>query len=311
MTLTPRIVIATLLSVAPLIAEEAHSPVQGGYSTEPLARAVFDPAFVAVDAVNFNNWLTENIGRMTWDSAKGPREHLFYLIDSWVKSHSDGATRVWPDGEDALLAMLFSWAEPLGVHGGSQIHNALKPADMPAAEAILPIPSGFEVDLRNDTLVLSTDDWSVPVPFYFMIWRLQDLQPRNGPRTTVAVISTGAAKHEGVEGHSQSTLMLLYGPGASGPGFSGYWLPLNGFDGTEPLASTESQLRPSRRRFDAENRIRFEIVEWATDAGAYVLVYSGVEGPYEWNRPHFLDFLRALETEPTAVEAPPTSGTEE
>jgi hypothetical protein len=38
-----------------------------------------------------------------------------------------------------------------------------------------------------------------------------------------------------------------------------------------------------------------EFASWTEKQGPFAVVYLGVDGTYQWNRPHFLDFLRAVQ----------------
>ena len=60
---------------------------------------------------------------------KGPREHLYYLIDSYVKNLYSNDKRIIPEQHDLILDILFSWVERLGVYGGALVYNFLKSSE--------------------------------------------------------------------------------------------------------------------------------------------------------------------------------------
>lgn len=288
----------------------AETRIQGGYSKAPLEHAVFDPAHVAGSTTSFNEWMIINHQSLDDTSMKGPREHLYYLIDSRVKNLYAREQVVLPEEYDPILVTQFAWSERLGVYGGHLVYNELKREDEPPIPALMPVPSGFELELRDDMLVLSAEDWSVAIPYYFMIWHINEFDAKNGPHTQMVILSTGAAAHEGVEGHSQATITLCFGPGLEGPEFARYWEGLFGFTGEEPEVKTPAQPRSTRRHYDEGQKLHSEVATWDSPAGQFAVFYGGIDGTYQWNRPHFFDFLQAIQEtkrEPTPEDTPVSS----
>ena len=217
---------------------------------------------------------------------KGPREHLYYLIDSWVKMIHARDDVVFPVNHDPVLQTFFSWAERLGAFGGNLIYNALRSDQFPEMPPLMEVPSGFDVALRQDMLVVSSTrgHWSVAVPYYFMIWNITEWDAKNGPRTQLVTFSTGAAVHEGQEGHSQATLMLLFGPGDEGDSFTDYWARHLGFEGKEPARPIDVRSLKARHRFDKSTNMHSEYTSWTSPHGQFVVAYLGINGSYQWNR---------------------------
>lgn len=77
--------IALLFFSLPILADEY--PPQQGYSLAPLTTPVYDWAYVLADSVAFNNWLNVNYPKLSREEMKGPREHLYYLISSYVSEY--------------------------------------------------------------------------------------------------------------------------------------------------------------------------------------------------------------------------------
>lgn len=280
----------------PIALVHASEPIQGGYSTEPLKSPVFEVAQVAVDSAAFNNWLNSNYSSLTAETMTGPREHLYYLIDSWVSSIYKREGVVLPAKHDLLLQNLFSWSERLGVFGGNLVYNAIKSEKAPSLPLLMPVPDEFALSLKNDMLTVQSTrgGWSVAIPYYFMIWNLSEFDAKDGPRTQLASISTSAAVHQGLDGHSQATLMLLAGPGVDPAEFEAYWRRGLGFTGDEPLQDLPIDRLKSRAKFDSAAGLRSEYTTWTTEKGPIIVVYMGMNGTYQSNRPHFLDFVRSL-----------------
>ena len=74
-------------------------------------------------------------------------------------------------------------------------------------------------------------------------------------------------RHEGQDGHSQATIILMYGPGAGGPDFPKYWATKLGFTGNEPEETEPGQRRGTRRRYDDNENICYEYATSASSNG--------------------------------------------
>jgi hypothetical protein len=277
----------------------AQAAVQGGYSTQPLSGPpLFDSARVTAESIALNNWLVSNYGSLSPERMAMPREHLYYLIDSRVKEIYANTGKVMPAGQDPVLSGLFSWAERLGVHGGALLYNRFRSSQFEDQSPQLSLPQGFSIELHGDLLRLdsASGGWSVDFPYYFMLWKVEELRAKTHQRMQIAVISTGAAKDKSKLGRSQATLMLIHAPGGKLNELLSFWeqrLEEKGFREQKDLGW--NKLR-SRYDYDAETKVHKELTGWSTPKGAFVVAYIGVDGTYQWNRPHFLDFMRAVRT---------------
>ena len=136
------------------------------------------------------------------------------------------------------MRTIFSWAEPLGVYGAHHVYNEIVARsgleEVPEMPTLAPLPDAFETGFERDTLTLRSvrGGWSVRVPFWFMPFALSEFDTKNGPRTQLVMLGTGTSKHEGLPGHSQSTIRLFAGPGQVGGDFARYWRQALGFDST-------------------------------------------------------------------------------
>ena len=184
--------------------------------------------------------------------------------------------------------------------GGTLAYDALRDSNTPPGVTLLPVPGSLSLELDGDTFELASGvgDWSVDFPFYFMVWNLEDFVAKNGMRTQLAGISTGAARHEGVEGHSQATLLLMFSPGADHAAFSSYWTTQFGVADQLPPGTTDLAKRKARVLYNPATHLHTEAVLWQTPTGSFALTYSGIDGTYEWNRAHFVDFFRSVRTPP-------------
>lgn len=303
--------LSTFLAAHPASSETTADVVQGGYSTEPLAAPIFSPEQVATEGARLNNWLIENRATLTPERRQAVLEGLYALVSSHVAHLYAETKRVLPESDDLLLRSLLFWAEPLGAFGAHHVFNSLlargDEADIEPMPALLEVPDAFSITLDGDTFRLTSarGGWSVVVPYYFMVHTMSEFDTKNGPRTQLVMMSTGAARHEGRPGHSQAAIRLFAGPGQSGGDFARYWLQSLGFDADssrEPFPVGDLR---SWKRFDEPTMIQTEMVTWAGANGPLVVYYAGVKGSYEANRVHFVDFVRALRGEPMAGEPPP------
>jgi hypothetical protein len=283
-----------LLTLPAAVSTGADVP-QRGYSVLPLKDPLFDEAQVVVETMALNNWLSSNIRNLSFEQMKEPREQLYYLIDSRVKQIYAAEGQVLPRAPDPTLEILFRWPEYLGVFGGAQTYNAVKAPDSKPISRGMELPKGVALTLNEDLLSVHSDfGWSLEVPYYFMIWAVGDFTANGGPRTQVVTISTGAAKDKSEAGHSQATLMFLYSPEPGFAAFEKHWAGLFGVDTASAPISLGVRNFRSYRALDEATKIHTEFTSWTEDSGNYAVAYSGIEGTYEWNRPHFLDFIRSI-----------------
>lgn len=286
----------------PVFAQSSVDRLPNGYSVEPYKTAVFDEARVAVETVVFNNWLNLNIGNMqnkTHDEVKGPREHLYYLIDSRIKHLYSAEKMLLPQNGDPILQMLFSWSEKLGVYGGNYAFNAVK---MPSAEGMKPLmktPAGISMSMVDDTFSIKSDyGWRIKFPYNFMVFFVSDFFAKGVNRTQMVILSTGATRDKQQPGYSQGTLVFLFSPQKQEI-FHEFWLEAYKINSDTEYKSLKVENLQSQSKFDKTLMLQTEFTSWSNKNGSYAVVYSGNSGTYEANRSHFLDFLKiALDSAP-------------
>lgn len=290
--------ITSLIIAAPGFAQNASQIVpQQGYTTNTLSQPIYEVPELVVEATALNNWLNINYKNLTPAQMIGPREHLYYLINSYIKHLYTKDGIILPAESDLVLESLFYWSEQLAVFGGSQIFNAVKSADRPNMPELMQVPEPFVLSLEGDLFEIEskTEGWSVTFPYYFMVSTISDFTAKNGMRTQLISLSTGSAVDESPAGKSQATLMLAYSPGANIDDFSGFWLGNLGFVEPAKTKSLNGGARSSFYSYSTETLLHTEISIWEEPNGVFAVVYMGIDGTYQWNRPHFLDFVRALE----------------
>jgi len=269
---------------------------QSGYAVETLSQPIFDTAEVAVEAARFNNWLNENHEKLTPDQQKGVREFLYYLIDSHVKDIYERESQILPEEPDLILQTLFFWSERLGVYGGSNVFNKIRLPSEPEMSVLLHPPPSMAISMQGDLLRIESTSkkWGFNIPYYFMPHMVTEFTATNGMPTQFLAISTGAAKDASDAGRSQATLMLIFSPDVDYIEFKEFWTGQIGI----PPDATESELNfrelTANYYYDAATKIHTEAMIWQAGSGAFALTYGGVDGTYQWNRQHFLDFLTSL-----------------
>jgi len=290
-----KLVVALLITFSCSIAASEYTPQQG-YSFEPLNNPVFDYAHVVVDVAKFNNWLNANYSKLNAETMKGPREHLYYLLSSYISELYKRDKVILPKKHDLILQILFSWSERLGVYGGSLVYNQIKSKKMEPIPELMKIPGSFSLSLDNDlyNLKSTTNIWSVKFPYYFMIGNMNDFQATNGMKTQLVSISTGASKDNTKAGRSQSTLMLIYSPSNKFKTFKKYWLGQFGIPSGAKTAELGVKNLNSRSIFDNASLLHKEITFWSSETGSFAVAYLGMDGTYQADRQHYLDFLNQL-----------------
>jgi hypothetical protein len=215
-----------VLGAALVTADEPDKGVpQPGYTTTTLRAPLFDPAIVDAEARAIDVWLRTNYKKLKPEQIAGPREHLYHLIDSRVKDLYAREGRIFPKTHDPVLETLFSWSDRLGIYGGALVFNALRAPGRTEMPWSLALPRGFTMSLKGDLLEVRSNvgDWSVTVPYYFMIWNVNDFTATGGSRTQLIAVSTGAAADVSPAGRSQATLTLMFSPGADAETVASYW----------------------------------------------------------------------------------------
>jgi hypothetical protein len=293
------LLLALALIFLPSVNGNAQQPAQQGYSTEPLRDPILDQAHVLVETMAFNNWLTSNYQGLSHDRWKGPREYLYYLIDSRVKDNYVRTGKVFPEEHDVILEQLFSWAERLGAYGGSLVYNRLRTPPFQEMSPALQLPQDISLALKDDLFTIKSDSgrWSISFPYYFMIWNVSDSDTKNGLHTQLIALSTGTARDNSKFGHSQATLLLIFSPTTDTDRFVPYWQHLFGIESNGPKEELSVRGLSAQYRVDPQTNMHTEFVSWSAKKGQFAVIYSGMDGTYQWNRQHFLDFLNALQVD--------------
>ena len=270
----------------------------GPYSEEPFTRPVFDRARMLVEAVQLNNWLNANFATLSQGQRQAVREHVHALIDSRLKEQYATSKSLIP-APDPVLALMYSWAARLGVYGAADVFAVVRgPSPLQPVGGPSP-PLGIAVTLKGERLELSSvGNWSVAVPVNFFIFDLRNAEEPSGMASQAAGISTGTAPDAAAPGYSQATIALFYAEDPDLQAFTARWTERLGIP--EPVQPEEVQgsAYRSRRAFDQASRLHKEVVFLPSSKGSLAVVYAGLDGTFQWNRPHFVDLLNNLRVIP-------------
>lgn len=264
------------------------------YSSIPLEDPVFDYAKVVVDVTTFNNWLNTNYSKLDAKSMKGPREHLYYLLSSYVSAIYKRDGVILPKNPDLIIEILLSWSEKLGVYGSHLFYNKIKNPKSEAKPPFTRVPEKFTISAVNDMFVVKTknNSWEIRFPYYFMIDIVTEFTANNGMPTQIFSIATGAAKDNTKTGRSQSTLMFVHTPINDIETFKKFWLNQFGIEGA---VNDDVSSDPKKYYiYEKQEKLHKELKFIHSQEGVFLVAYMGMDGAYQTNRPHFLDFISQI-----------------
>ena len=269
-----------------------------GYSKLPLTEPVFDFVEVAVDSTAFNNWLNTNYSKLQPQNMKGSREHLYYLLSSYVSELNKKDGVILPEENDIVLGTLLSWGERLGAYGVNLFYNKIKNEKFKPMPPLIEVSEGIKISAVNDMFKVESKvgHWSIKFPYYFMIGEIKEFNTDGGMETQLLIISTGAVKDKTEVGRSQSTLMLIYSPSNEINEFKNYWLSRFEVDSKIKSKSLGVKNLESVHFYNKAALLHKEISFLPSSDGSLLVAYLGMEGAYQQNRQHFLDFLMQVET---------------
>lgn len=270
-----------------------------GYSDEPLQKPVFDSVRVLMESVSVSNWLNENYGHLSAQQTQGVREHLHALIDSRIEEIYQRDKTIHPKEPDPVLALLFAWVGRVGVYGADETYRSVRGrAPMEPPPGPRP-PHGLSVALLGDLLKVTsaTGGWEASVPYHFFIFNMSNAVGSDGQRVEAAVISTGTTVDSARPGYSQATIAIFFTPGIGLESFTKTWMERFNIAARVPSTQIAPTSFASRTAYDTKTRLHKEVVFLSSSKGAFAVLYSGLDGTYQWNRPHFVNFLTGLKLE--------------
>ncbi|MEM7379268.1 MAG: hypothetical protein AAF460_17420 [Pseudomonadota bacterium] len=273
------------------------------YRLTPQTRAVQDNNTVLFETIKLHAWLDRNrdtLPDVPAERRARMRERVYALIDSRAKYITAQEGQWVLPSRDPVLSILFYWVDALNVYGGALLVDALEPTPYapPTTHTRTQLPDHLDLQLEHGLFHLrSRDDWSVRYPYSFMLWQIGTTEDAAGQPVEVAIISTATAEDSSEYGHSQATILLSHYPSNETDALA-HALPLYGMGGNTAPEPTSVGGFNSLYAFDAAQSLHKEVVSVPLANGTLVLLYTGLEGTYQWNRLHFADFLQALSIGP-------------
>ncbi|MCH7691469.1 MAG: hypothetical protein IIA17_10555 [candidate division Zixibacteria bacterium] len=266
------------------------------YSRKPLSDPIRDVAKNLVEFMALNNWLNVNYESAPAERHQALKERLYSIIDSHVKHYFASKESLLPADSDFVLTQCFAWATTMGVYGAHSVLEKLNSNIADSLQVTAPIPTSFNLTVQGEMFDLSSawGNWRVDFPYYFMVHKLLQYKANNDLQTQIASISTGFGKHSDNDGYSQSTIMIVYSPEGVSKTFDSFWLESFGLS---PENSTDDSINGLSiyKKLDTSLSMHYELVFPKTTKGAMAVVFLGIPGTYQHNRPHFIDFLKHLE----------------
>lgn len=266
------------------------------YSRKPLSDPIRDGAKNLVEFMALNNWLNVHYDSAPAERHKALKERLYSIIDSHVKHYFASKESLLPADSDFVLTQCFTWATIMGVYGAHSVLEKLNSNIANSLQVAAPIPSSFNLTVQGEMIDLSSawGNWRVDFPYYFMVLRLKQFKASNDLQTQMASISTGFGKHLKDDGYSQATIAIAYSPEGVSETFNTFWLEAFGLS---PEDSTNDSINGLSiyKKLDTSLSMHYELVFPKTTKGAMAVVFLGIDGTYQHNRPHFIDFLNHLE----------------
>jgi hypothetical protein len=289
---TPSRVFRHAMAVTVLLGIPSSAGCQD-YGSQPLLAPVAYPADgLPVDAKEFMEWLDEAIAL---PDTFALREHVYAHIAERVKRRYAEAGSVTPDPGDNLLANLFLWSHRFGVPGSGQVASLFD--GVPTKSDPGMVADGFSLtfDPPSFSLVSNNAGWMVRFPYYFMPGVPVRQRTNNGLVTDIALVSTlTAANDEAVGGASQATILMLSAQTTDVPAFAAFWLASVGLQPQDTTSNPVPNAVKTYRGLVEGSSIWVELVVFEIPSGALLLVYSGLDGTFQTNYPHFVDLLNTL-----------------
>jgi len=246
------------------------------------------------DREAFLRWLAQSSATLTQQDAQRAQVRLYTYISELAK-HQGGR---FPAPTDTAAFAIFRAAASLGAPGADLVARALypHPERLPAPAAV---PS-FHLTFQPPLFKLASDDgsWGVCYPYYFMAAPAGRQRPTNGALTEIVILSTLTAPDQGPAGSSQATIMLAAAPLADSARHVNAWLTQFGLWPTSPPSGAPAGAWYAGAPGEPMNRLA--VIE-RLPKRILILVYLGLSGTFESNRPHFFNVLTTATSGQCAV----------
>lgn len=257
---------------------------------------ILGSADVTVRAVSINNWLADNIQSMPADQIQPAKENIYLIIDSIVKQNRLESKTDFSESDDFFLRSMFNWASYLGVPGSDLVSDHFNGKASPVSPKRVTLPQPFSITFKYPLIRLSSSDgdWTLIYPYWFMTGYVQSFQAHNNLETEIAEVSTAFAKHVGIEGYSQATIMFIFSPGNNDNIFKNFWMQSVGLKDADKIKETLRAGSATYVTYDTDKHMYKEVTFLRGTKGDIAVVYVGINGTYQANRESYLEFLKDI-----------------
>ena len=278
-----------IITVTVLFAD--NTSVMDGYSKDPLKNRVFSYDYVVTQTISINNYLNTNLNNLDKNAKRNITEDIYYLISSSISESYKQDKLIIAKKDDLILKTLFQSAQRLNVLGSNLAYYQLFQMNNTDKLQSIYFTKDLQLSLTYDLFKLEDKFWSIKFPYYFMIRKIQKSRIKN-IESTIISISTGGAKDKSKLGYSQASITLFVSDKQNNKGFFEYWYKVFKVDSKIQLKPTG--IKNYKTQYIKDKLINNEITSWSTDTNSFIAIYTGLDGTYEVNRQHFLDFLNQI-----------------
>ena len=193
------------------------------------------------------------------------------------------------------------------VYGAAEVYNKIREktdsADGNAGDegkAKSPkLPEDWSIELEEDFLVFSHEDyWKIWVPYYFQVKRLKRTEQPKGTQAEIITFKTGFMKHVGHSGASRGTILFVRSPLKTNQDmkdFRAYWHKKVHRGRKTVQTEVPATKLKSEKSLNKSAGLHVESTLFRVKKSGYAVIYTAENGPYQWNRAHYIDFLREIE----------------
>jgi hypothetical protein len=292
------VIVTSLLATAVVL---AGTPTGVDYSLMPLAgEPVTSSADQGIEAARLGRVL-ESGDPIPLGQREELRRRVYVLIDGLVKERFAAGRIVFSRPDLSRVIRYYQWADTLKVPGAGQVVEYFRrifaiPADE-EAETSFNLPDPYRMELRFPNFQVRSEaaPWLLQYPYYLMTEDIRRVVPAEGWESDLIVVSTLFAPHRKDKGHSQSRILFAYSEAVEHARFQEHWLRQLGIENGKTVKNEVFPDAPAYSRLDKKKRQRAEVCFLHTDNGSAAIALVGIDGSYQKNRPHYLDFLRSLE----------------
>jgi len=223
------------------------------------------------------------------------------LIDALVKERFAAGRIVFSRPDLSRVIRYYRWADSLKVPGAGQVVEYFQKFLAGAADhdpgTSFALPDPYRMDLRFPNFQVRSEAgrWAVRYPYYFMTEEIRRIVPVEGSESDLVVVSTLFAPHRKGKSHSPCRILFAYSETMESERFQEHWLRQLGIEDGKPVENEVFPDAPAFSRFDKKKRRRAEVCFLHRDGGSAAIALVGIDGSFQKNRPHYLDFLRSLE----------------